>query len=178
MSISYSIPEHLRERIPTSDETRFPPEEAASCSQRHQGRFRAAAGSQCRHPSRDGARHADRSGEWFAKFPSCSRDDGYDVVGLEATSMTRPARGTRRRGVAIADHRRSISCRTSAVEASTRYRSSTALAAPPAQNSSRWAGSGAWPAPSASSGTSLQPPENSPRRPAPSRFDIRVACGR
>lgn len=101
MSISYSIPEHLRERIPTSDETRFPPEEAASCSQRHQGRFRAAAGSQCRHPSRDGARHADRSGEWFAKFPSCSRDDGYDVVGLEATSMTL----ARRAGLDVAESR-------------------------------------------------------------------------
>jgi serine/threonine-protein kinase HipA len=30
----------------------------------------------------------DESGEWLAKFPSRSRDDGYDVVGLEATCLT------------------------------------------------------------------------------------------
>ncbi len=29
----------------------------------------------------------DDSGEWLAKFPSRARDDGYDVVGLEATSL-------------------------------------------------------------------------------------------
>jgi serine/threonine-protein kinase HipA len=30
----------------------------------------------------------DESGEWLAKFPSRSRDDGYDVVGLEAACLT------------------------------------------------------------------------------------------
>lgn len=30
----------------------------------------------------------DESGEWLVKFPSRSRDDGYDVVGLEATCLT------------------------------------------------------------------------------------------
>ncbi len=30
----------------------------------------------------------DESGEWLAKFPSRSRDEGYDVVGLEATCLT------------------------------------------------------------------------------------------
>jgi hypothetical protein len=29
----------------------------------------------------------DESGEWLAKFPSRVRDDGYDVVGLEATCL-------------------------------------------------------------------------------------------
>jgi serine/threonine-protein kinase HipA len=29
----------------------------------------------------------DESGEWLAKFPSRARDDGYDVVGLEATCL-------------------------------------------------------------------------------------------
>jgi serine/threonine-protein kinase HipA len=29
----------------------------------------------------------DESGEWLAKFPSRSRDDAYDVVGLEATCL-------------------------------------------------------------------------------------------
>ncbi len=30
----------------------------------------------------------DEAGEWLAKFPSAARDDGYDVVGLEATCLT------------------------------------------------------------------------------------------
>ena len=30
----------------------------------------------------------DESGEWLAKFPSRTRDDAYDVVGLEATCLT------------------------------------------------------------------------------------------
>ncbi|HEY3851668.1 MAG TPA: type II toxin-antitoxin system HipA family toxin [Steroidobacteraceae bacterium] len=30
----------------------------------------------------------DESGEWLAKFPSRARDEGYDVVGLEATCLT------------------------------------------------------------------------------------------
>jgi serine/threonine-protein kinase HipA len=29
----------------------------------------------------------DEAGEWLAKFPSRARDDGYDVVGLEATCL-------------------------------------------------------------------------------------------
>jgi serine/threonine-protein kinase HipA len=43
----------------------------------------------------------DESGEWIAKFPSRSRDDGYDVIGLEATCMTL----ARRAGLDVADSR-------------------------------------------------------------------------
>jgi serine/threonine-protein kinase HipA len=43
----------------------------------------------------------DEAGEWLAKFPSRTRDDGYDVVGLEAVCMLL----ARRAGLEVPDSR-------------------------------------------------------------------------
>jgi serine/threonine-protein kinase HipA len=49
--------------------------------------FRLLEGSSRAGGARPKALVHDESGEWLAKFPSRTRDDAYDVVGLEATCL-------------------------------------------------------------------------------------------